>query len=107
MKVYQLTKEYHDGDHDYGHYQSGIFATQELAQKCKDTIVRLRVKSRLHDPSPDNKYLGPWDSEFDDVRYSLEQWYNGDDISVDALEIHTELDPEDIYRWLEPVVTYS
>ena len=38
MKVYQVTMNYFDGDHDHGCYCSPLFATRELAEAFMEAV---------------------------------------------------------------------
>jgi len=39
MKVWQVTRDYYDGDHDHGYYDYGLYETEEAARKTAEKVA--------------------------------------------------------------------
>ena len=93
MKIYRCTKDYFDGDHDHGQYESPLFSTRELAEQFKQAICEQRKDN------PDNMV---WltDCEYFDL-------LSGEDIYISEIEIQEVFDLSMVDRKKNLSITYT
>jgi 3-keto-L-gulonate-6-phosphate decarboxylase len=56
MKVWQVTRNYYDGDHDHGYYDYGLYETESVARNAAE-----KVAENLVNQYEDTKWESSWE----------------------------------------------
>jgi len=113
MKIWQVTRDYFDGDHDHGYYDYGLYETEELARKAAEKVAEnlvveynewVKSNAELNRNWHTNSAYWEWDEEYPNV---IEILFCGEwkYISVVEKEVLTEV-REGIEKTM-PTITYT
>lgn len=108
MKIWQVTRDYFDGDHDHGYYDYGLYETEELARKAAEKVVESLVVEH-NNVNKNSQWKTPnaswkWDKEYPNTLKMLlcGEW---EYISVVEKEVLTKV-KEGIEK-TRPIITYT